>query len=67
MTEQDRKILRIKRLMAHINPEIRTLCVGQHFTNAERTSDDRAAVGSSWKEYWQIFTQEDFPATCPFC
>lgn len=67
MTEQDRKILRIKKLMAHITPEIRTLYVGQHFKNAERTSDDRATVGSSWKEYWQIFTQEDFPATCPFC
>ena len=35
--------------------------------NAVRTGDDRAAVGSSWKEYWQIFTQEDFPTTCPFC
>lgn len=67
MTEQDRKILRIKRLMAHINPEIRTLYAGQHFRNAERTSDDKATVGSSWKEYWQIFTQEDFPTTCPFC
>ena len=67
MTEQERKLLYIKRLSTALKPEIRTLYQGQHFRNAERTSDDRAAVGSSWKEYWQIFTQEDFPATCPFC
>lgn len=24
-------------------------------------------MGGSWKEYWQIFTQEDFFKTCPFC
>lgn len=35
--------------------------------NAERTGDDDAAVGSSWKEYWQIFTLKDFPSTCPLC
>lgn len=67
MKEQDRKILRVKRLLSHITPEIRTLYANQHLKNAERTSDDRAAVGSSWKEYWQIFIQEDFPETCPFC
>ena len=67
MTEQERKLLYIKRLSTHLNPEIRTLYFGQRFKNAIRTGDDRAAVGSSWKEYWQIFTQEDFPTTCPFC
>lgn len=67
MTEQERKLLYIKKLSTSLNPEIRTLFVGQHFKNAERTGDDKAAVGSSWKEYWQIFTQEDFPKICPFC
>lgn len=67
MKEQDRKLLRVKGLMAQITPEIKTLYVGQHSKNAELTCDERATVGSSWKEYWQIFTQEDFPATCPFC
>lgn len=67
MTEQERKLLYIKKLSTSLNPEIRTLYVGQRFKNAERTGDDKAAVGSSWKEYWQIFTQEDFPKSCPFC
>ena len=37
------------------------------FRNADKTGDDDPKIGSSWKEYWQIFTQQDFPATCPFC
>lgn len=67
MTEQDGKLLYIKRLSTDLRPEIRTLFADQHFKNAERTGDDKTAVGRSWKEYWQIFTQEDFPTTCPFC
>lgn len=67
MTEHQKKLLYIKRLSTDLRPEIRTLFIGEHFKNAVRTGDDKAAVGSSWKEYWQIFTQEDFPTTCPFC
>jgi len=63
----EKELLKAKKLSTDLNPEIRTLYIGQHFKNAVRTSDDKAAVGSSWKEFWQIFTQEDFPATCPFC
>jgi len=67
MNIQQKKLLKIRALVSGINPEIQTLYEGQHFKNAERTSDDKAAVGSSWKDYWQIFTQEDFFITCPFC
>lgn len=67
MTELKRKQLYFMRLSSNLTPEIKTLYKDQHFKNAVRTSDDKAAVGSSWKEYWQIFTQEDFPTTCPFC
>ena len=67
MTDHQKKLLNVKRLLSNLQPEIRTLFVSQHFKNADRTGDDRAAVGSSWKEYWQIFTLEDFPTTCPFC
>ena len=67
MNEHQKKLLYIKRLSTNLKPEIRALFKGQHFKNAERTSDEHAAVGKSWKEYWQIFTQEDFPNTCPFC
>ena len=35
--------------------------------NATRTADDKAAVGKTWKEYWQIFTLKDYPTTCPLC
>ena len=67
MTESKRKQLYIMRLSSNLTPEIKTLFKGQRFNNAVRTSDDKAAVGRSWKEYWQIFTLEDFPTTCPFC
>ncbi len=67
MTEIEKLNLNIKRLRSAIEPEIRTLFVGTKFKNAERTSDEHAAVGSSWKEYWQIFTLDDFPTKCPFC
>lgn len=67
MNDLDKKILRIKRLQSSTSAEIGTLYESQHFKNAERTSDEHATVGKSWKEYWQIFTLEDFPDTCPFC
>lgn len=56
--------------MAHtsgIKPEVKNLFVGYPIQNAEHTSDDKAFVGGSWKQYWKIFAQEDFPNKCPFC
>lgn len=67
MTEQDRNLLYLQRLSTKLRPEIKTMYIGQRFKNAERTGDDKAAIGNSWKNYWQIFTQEDFPKTYPFC
>ena len=67
MTEHQKKLLYVKRLSTNLRPEIRTLFKERHFKNAERTGDDKAAEGGSWKGYWQIFTQEDFPTVCPFC
>ena len=50
-----------------IKPEVKNLFKGYYVKNAEHTSDDKAFVGGSWKQYWKIFAQEDFPNTCPFC
>lgn len=50
-----------------LKPEIREVDSGDWIKNAERTSDEHAGVGTSWKEYWQISTQQDFPTKCPFC
>lgn len=58
---------RLQKLDSGLNPEICLLKKGMRFRNAERTGDDKAAIGSSWKEYWQIFTLEEFPNICPFC
>lgn len=57
----------IKRLRARCSPLRRNLPIGQLARNAERTCNEHAAAGSSWKEYWQVFTLKDFPTTCPFC
>lgn len=67
MTEQERKELKEKRDNSGLNPDIKTLRAGAVIMNAERTGDDDAAVGSSWKEYWQVFTQRDYPLMCPLC
>ena len=56
--------------MAHtsgIKPMVEILLKGNFIQNAEHTSDDKAFVGDSWKQYWKIFAQEDFPNKCPFC
>lgn len=50
-----------------LHPEVINLPIGICFKNAERTADDKAAVGGSWKQFWKIFAQEDFPTICPFC
>ena len=50
-----------------IKPEVIDLFEGYPIQNAEHTSDDKAFVGGSWKQYWKIFAQEDFPNKCPFC
>ena len=56
--------------MAHtsgIKPEVKNLFEGYPIQNAEYTADDKAYIGGSWKQYWKIFAQEDFPNKCPFC
>ena len=50
-----------------INPEVVNLFQAYPFKNAEHTSDDKAFTGGSWKQYWKIFAQDDFPDKCPFC
>ena len=50
-----------------IKPKVEILLKGNFIQNAEYTSDDKAFVGGSWKQYWKIFAQEDFPNKCPFC
>lgn len=52
---------------SNLFPDKKRISAGQIFRNAERTSDEKAAVGGSWKRYWQIFAAEDYPAVCPFC
>lgn len=67
MTEQERKELREKQDGSGLKPETRSLQAGEWIRNAERTGDDKAAVGSCWKDFWQLFTLKDFPTKCPFC
>lgn len=57
----------LKRLRARFTPQRRNLLVGHLARIAERTGNEHAVVGSSWKEYWQVYTLKNFPATCPFC
>ena len=67
MNEIRRISLMLKKLRASFTPHRRNLQFGQLARNAERTANEHAAAGSSWKEYWQVFTLRDFPTTCPFC
>ena len=67
MSEQEKKELKTKCESTSVAPEMKALSGGMWIKNAEMTSDDRAVVGSCWREYWQIFTQQDFPTKCPFC
>lgn len=59
--------MRIRKVMSGLEPGISSLYEGDEFVNADKTGDECAATGKSWKEYWQIFTQQDFPNVCPFC
>lgn len=67
MNTEKKNELKRKAEESGLSPEIRTVEDANWIKNAERTGDDRAAVGDFWKYYWQIFTQEDFPTKCPFC
>jgi len=67
MKKEDKELLRQKKLMSELKPQIKTLTALARFRNADKTGDDDPKTGDSWKEYWQIFTQEDFPGTCPMC
>lgn len=67
MKEDLRKVLEIRMLLSGIIPEVNLLIKGQVFKNAVRTGDDKTVVGDSWRDYWQMFTQQDFPTICPFC
>lgn len=59
--------LRLQKRDSGLSPSTRTINVDDVFRNANNTGDDEPKVGRSWKEYWQIFSLEDFPSTCPFC
>lgn len=67
MNDFQRLILKHQAMDSRLTPEKCELTVLSHFKNADNTGDDDPKVGSFWKEFWQIFTQEDFPKTCPFC
>lgn len=67
MKEKEKDQLRQREIMSELKPDKRTLTNGYGLRNANRTGEEDPKVGSCWKEYWQIFTQEDFPSTCPFC
>lgn len=67
MKEEIKNFLAIKMLSSGIVPEIKQLTRRQLFKNAERTGDDKAVVCNSWRDYWQMFTKQDFPTVCPFC
>ena len=66
MKKEEKELLRQKELMSGLKPGRRTLTKGGGFRNADKIGYDDPKVGDTWKEYWQIFTQEDIPTTCPF-
>lgn len=59
--------LRLQQIESSLSPEIKVLKEEDVFRNADNTGDDNPKVGDNWKQYWQIFTQKDFPTACPFC
>lgn len=67
MRKEEKELLRQKELMSELKPEKKSLNALTRFRNADLTSGKDPKVGGSWKEFWQIFTQEDFPVTCPMC
>lgn len=67
MSTDERIRLESARVECGFSPEILTVSSGSWIKNAERTGDETARVGSCWKDYWQIFTLQDFPTKCPFC
>lgn len=67
MDKVKRVVLNVRRIMSQLNPGVQMLYTGHSIRNAERTSDEHAGVGESWKKYWQIFTLQDFPDICPLC
>ena len=67
MEKEEKSLLAMKELRSMLTPKKHLLTVGDVFCNADITGDDDPKVGGSWKEYWKIFTKEDFPTTCPFC
>lgn len=67
MDQVERLRLLIEAHKSGIQPEVVNLFAGYPFKNAEHTSDDKAAAGGSWKQYWKTFAREDFPKVCPFC
>lgn len=67
MDQVEKFSLLLKAHKSGIRPEFIDLFTGFPFKNAEHSSDDKAAVGGSWKQYWKIFALEVFPTVCPFC
>ncbi len=59
--------LRMEAQETGLNPSKVTLSEGRIVRNAEKTGDDKAAAGGSWKGFWQLFAADDFPTKCPFC
>ena len=67
MNSSQKLELRMEAKETRLNPEKVTLSEGRIVRNAEKTGDDKAAVGGSWKGFWQLFAADDFPTECPFC
>lgn len=67
MDTSERTKLEAHRAECGFIPKTLTVKCGSWIKNAQRTGDDDARVGSCWKDYWQIFTLQDFPTKCPFC
>lgn len=67
MDKETLDTLKEKRRTTDITPSSYPIFTNSTFRNAEHTSDEKAAVGGTWKDFWQIFSQVDFPTVCPFC
>ena len=54
MNSSQKLELRMEAKETRLNPEKVTLSEGRIVRNAEKTGDDKAAVGGSWKGFWQF-------------
>lgn len=49
------------------NPKVKSLTKGTYVQNAVGSGKYKPVGGGAWKDFWQKYSEENFPSTCPFC